>query len=292
LGSSISASCVAIYAIVKDNGPLQYCFSPALHPTPQSYGFSGGPSTVNMSLAVLRYFRDRGWKKIALISTTDASGQDGENVITANLKTPEMKDMQLVDDEHFAVSDVTVAAQIARIKATNPDAIFTWTTGPPTATVLRGLHDAGVDLPTEVNTANIVASQISQYSSFLPTQVYFPGFRFIVRDLPGPAAVKATQQQFYDAYAAAGAHPEVSASFAWDPARVLIDALRHVGPQPTAAKIKAYIEQLHDFPGINGMMDFRDGDQRGLSVSAVVVLRWDPAKATFVGVSNPGGTPR
>jgi branched-chain amino acid transport system substrate-binding protein len=104
--------------------------------------------------------------------------------------------------------------------------------------------------------------------------------------------VKAKEKEFYDAYAVAGSHPEVSACFAWDPARVLIDALRHAGPQPTAAKVKAYIEQLHDFPGINGMMDFRDGDQRGVSMSAIVVLRWDPAKATFIGVSNPGGTPR
>jgi hypothetical protein len=158
--------------------------------------------------------------------------------------------------------------------------------------VLRELHDAGLELPTLVNTANVIASQLAQYNSFVPSELYLPGFRFLVRDLPGPAPVKAKQKEFYDAYAAAGSHPEVSASFAWDPARVLIDALRHVGPQPTAAKVRAYIEQLHDFPGINGMMDFRDGDQRGVSMSAIVVVRWDPAKTTFIGVSNPGGTPR
>jgi hypothetical protein len=40
---------------------------------------------------------------------------------------------------------------------------------------------------------------------------------------------------------------------------------------------------------VNGIYDFRDGSQRGISASAVVVDRWDVAKQTFVVVSKPGG---
>jgi branched-chain amino acid transport system substrate-binding protein len=292
LGPSLTATCAAVYAIVKDNGPIEYCFSPALHPAAQSYGFSGGASTLDIALGGLRYFRDRGWKRLALISSTDASGQDGENVVKANLQTPEFKDVQLVDNEHFAVGDVSVAAQVAKIKASNPDAVIDWTTGPPTGTVLRGLHDAGVDLPTLVNAGNIVAAQLTQYASFVPSELYLPGFRFLGRDLPALGTVKAQQKILYDAFTAAGTRPEVNQSFAWDPARVVIDALRHVGPNPTPARVKAYIEALYDYPGINGLMDYRNGNQRGLTSDAIVVIRWYPEKQVFLTVSGPGGTPR
>jgi branched-chain amino acid transport system substrate-binding protein len=183
LGPTLTADCDAVYSIVKNEGPVEYCFSPALHPTPGSFGFSAGASTADLSRAAMRYFRERGWTRIALISSTDASGQDGENVVRANLALPENKSLTLVANEHFGIADVSVGAQLARIKAADPQAIIAWTTGTPTGTVLRGLHDAGIDLPVLLNAGNIVRAQLRSYASFAPTQLFLPGFRFMAPDL-------------------------------------------------------------------------------------------------------------
>jgi hypothetical protein len=80
-------------------------------------------------------------------------------------------------------------------------------------------------------------------------------------------------------------------SFAWDPARVVINVLRHLGPNPTAAQVREGIEQTHGISGINSILDYRDNSQRGVPISAVVIIRWDGAKDTFVPVSQPGGMP-
>ena len=47
-----------------------------------------------------------------MITSTDASGQDGERGVDAALADPANKDMTLVTREHYAAADLSVAAQI------------------------------------------------------------------------------------------------------------------------------------------------------------------------------------
>ena len=91
LGPTLTANCDAIYSIVKTAGPVEYCFSPALHAVAGTYGFSSGAGTGDISTAAIRYYRERGLTRIALISSTDASGVDGENVVLHSMSLPENK---------------------------------------------------------------------------------------------------------------------------------------------------------------------------------------------------------
>ena len=80
-------------------------------------------------------------------------------------------------------------------------------------------------------------------------------------------------------------------SFAWDATRVAINALRHLGPNPTSTQLRDAIEQTHSYAGINSLMDFRDGSQRGTPITAVVMIEWSQSADKFVPVSSPGGMP-
>src|SRR6202522_566600 len=75
LGSTLVAICSAMAPLAKD-GPLLYCLSPGLHPDPGSYAFSSEPSTTDAFIGTAVYFARRGWHKVALITTSDATGQD------------------------------------------------------------------------------------------------------------------------------------------------------------------------------------------------------------------------
>ena len=292
LGPTLTANCDAVYSIVKTAGPVEYCFSPALHAAPGTFGFSSGAGTGDISLAAIRYFRERGLKRVALISSTDASGADGENVVLRALSLPENKSMSLVANEHFAIADVSVGAQISRIKAANPQVLIAWTTGTPTGTVLRGLHDAGLDIPVQLNAGNIVKAQLRSYASFAPTELYLPGFRFMTPEIVANGPLKQSQQAFFQALAAQNiAVPEVSHSLAWDPALLVINALRRLPPNATAAQLRDALEATHGIAGVNSIIDFRDGSQRGVGISAVVIIRWDGAKEAYVPVSAPAGLP-
>jgi hypothetical protein len=50
--------------------------------------------------------------------------------------------MSIVAVEHFNGTDVSIGAQLANIKAANPDVLLGATVGTATGTLLRGLKDA------------------------------------------------------------------------------------------------------------------------------------------------------
>ncbi len=55
---------------------------------------------------------------------------------------------------------------------------------------------------------------------------------------------------------------------------LVLDAYRHLGADASAAKMHDYLESLGNWAGINGFYDFRNGSQRGLGQSSMIVLQW------------------
>jgi branched-chain amino acid transport system substrate-binding protein len=292
LGSAVVAMCNAMAAIVKAAGPVQYCFSPGIHPVAGSYTFSSSISTDDLATAALRYFHGKHWNRVALITSTDASGQDAERAFVEASHRAENAGLSIEIQEHFNPTDVTVSAQLTRMMATHPDAIVAWSTGTPFGTLLHGITDAGIDIPVLGGNGNLTYPQLAQYKAFTPKQMYFPSPRFFAREQVGPGPIRDAQNLFFRSFAAIGVKPDVAHSFSWDPALIAIDALRHVGLDASPEAVRNYIAGLHSWVGINGVYDFRDGSQRGLSVNSAIIIRWNAANATFAGVSKPGGAPR
>lgn len=288
LGPSFAATCSSVIPVVL-NGPVVYCLSPSLHPPPGSYAFSAGVSTNDISLVVLRYLRARGWKRFALLVTTDVSGQDGEQLILKHLTEPANKDLQLVVNEHYNVSDLTVTAQMSRIKAASPQALIAWATGTPFGTALRGVIDAGMDIPVMGNAGDANGVQLDQYKSFMPKVLLAPAFLYLAHTTLAPGPIRNAQNVFFGAMNAQGFQPDGTAGIGWDATFIIVDALRHLGTDATARQVHDYIEHLHGFSGVNGTYDFRDGSQRGLTIDATIVVRWDPTTREFTPLTKPGG---
>jgi branched-chain amino acid transport system substrate-binding protein len=292
LGSSLVAMCNAM-APLMSNGPVMYCMSPGIHPAKDSYVFTSSVSTHDLAIALIRYFRLRGWTRLAVMTSSDASGQDAERGILAAVGLPENKDVQLVERTHFTPGDVSVSAQIEKVKAAQPQAFIAWSTGAPVATIFKGIVQAGLDIPVATTDGNMTRAQMGQYADFLPKQLYFPAGSWVAHGSQAQIdpAVKVVQDQFYDAYKATGSPPDAAATHGWGPGMMVFGALRKLGPTVTAVQLRDYLTHLKGEPGINGMYDFAAEPQRGLSVNNAVVARWDADKKDWVTVSQPAGTP-
>jgi branched-chain amino acid transport system substrate-binding protein len=290
LGPNITATCRAVMAVVT-NGPLNFCLSPGVHPAKGSYTYSVSVAAGDTVGVDLRYFRDRGWKRIARLTSTDATGQDADDNYSRLIALPENKELTTVADEHFNVTDISVAAQMARIKAAQPQVVIIWCTGTPLATALRAFADTGVDVPVFISNSNITVAQAKQYAAFIPKQYYTSAPGFIVNLAPSPASKRA-QADYFAAIGNAGIRNDYASGIAWDPAITVVDALRNLGTKATAQQLRDYIQHLSSFPGISGMYDFTDGSQRGLDEKSVLVMRYDPATENWNGVSAFGGAPR
>ena len=154
MGFATSAEAGAVAPLVP-NGPVIYSFSPVVQPAPGSYVFASSVSAGYLIPVAIRYARDRGYHRIALIDSTDATGQESDRIVLQAMALPENQSLSLVAHERFNPSDVSVAAQIARMQAAAPDLVITFANGSAFATVMRGLLNGGLNVPVEASAANM-----------------------------------------------------------------------------------------------------------------------------------------
>jgi branched-chain amino acid transport system substrate-binding protein len=292
-GSTISALCNAMTPLMKD-GPVHYCFSPSVRPIDGGYEFTSQVASRDQQHALVRYFRAKGWTRIALITTTDASGQDADKSFNGIVAEPDYADIKLVADEKFTATDVSITAQIAHIAAAQPQAIISWATAAAGATVFRALIQAGLDLPVAASGSNMTYGQMTDYAGFLPKQLYFGVSAWAAHGNPAidlPPAVLEEQKKFFAVMQEAGLHPDASADIGWDTQRLVIAALNTLPPGAEAAQLHDYLIHLKGYQGIDGTYDFVKVPQRGLGLGNTIVVRWDTAAKDWLPVSKLTGIP-
>jgi branched-chain amino acid transport system substrate-binding protein len=293
MGSSLVGECLAMAPLMR-NGPVHYCMSPAIHPKPGGYVFSVASSSIDQIAAVVRYYRMKGWTKVATLMTTDASGQDGDRAVDAILNYPENKGkVTKVIVEHFNPADVSVAAQIARIKESGAQAIIAWTTGSPAATVFRGMIQAGLDLPVAPTSGNQTFAAMNQWKSFLPKHLILASALYPPHDgvLTLDSRVEKAQHAMYAILKQHHLKADNQVATSWDAGLIIVSGLRKLGIKATAAQLRDYIANLTDFPGVDGIYDFKKYPERGLGPDSSTVTTYDAETNEWVWLSKPGGAP-
>jgi len=292
IGGGVAATCLAMAGVIKEDGPVLYCYSSGVLPPPGAWLYSSGFSALDQMATGVRYMRERGWTKMAAITSTDATGQDADRNLDNVFSQPENKSVTLAVHEHFNVNDVSVGAQLARIKQAGTQGLVAWTTGTGFGTILRGLRDAGMDVAVLTTGGNLSYTQMETYKESIPSNLIFSGVPVLVPDAIRDPALRRTVNQFIDLFKAEGIRPDIGHAVAWDGPTVVIAALKKLGLNATAPQIRDYINAQTAFAGgANGTMNFKAAPQRGLTKENIIVVRWDPAKDRFVAVSSPGGLP-
>ena len=242
IGPAVTATCGAIAPLLKD-GPVLYCLSPGVHPDKGSWAYSWGIVTTEQIAADVRYFRERGFNKIALLTSTDASGQDGERSVDAALAMPENRAVTLVGREHYAVSDLSVSAQVSRIKASGAQALIAWGTGTSIGTIFHATTDANLDIPVAISAANLLYPIMKQFAAILPKQLVSSAFAGLAPDLLPNGPAKTAAMQYMDSFKAVGVRADASQVIGWDPAWIVVGAYRKLGPGVTARTDERLFEQ-------------------------------------------------
>ncbi len=288
VGSTYGAGCRAIFPLTT-SGPVTFCMTPAVVPAPGSYDFSAGVSNIDLTQAAIRYFRERGWTKIATITGTDATGQDNDAAIDAILAMPENHGVQLADREHFAITDLTVNAQLAHIKSSEAQVLMIGTAGTPTGTILRGISEVGLTIPVGINYGNATRPQMTQLADYLPKELYFYGTAFLAPASVTDPKTKAAVDLYYATLRALGHVPDASQLSGYETGMIVAHVLQVAGPNATAAQVRTALANLRGWVGANGPYDFVTYPQRGLGPNAAVISRWDASRSDWTAVSRPGG---
>ncbi len=259
-----------------------------MYPDRDSYMFAQGVPTKETLRLQLKFYRLHGWKRIAAIFTNDATGQDFETNLDALLALPENRELTLVARERFGISDVSVSGQIATIKAASPQALIVWAVGNPLGTVFHAMQDTGMNVPTGTSGANLNAITMKRFNAILPPELYFINVPGLAPESIPRGPLRTSADYYYNTLTSAGLVPDAGYLLAWDPGVIVVNILKALGPDATAAQCKKYLEGLHGFFAASGEYDFRDGSQRGIDGRNDIVLRYDTAKQQFVGIARIG----
>jgi branched-chain amino acid transport system substrate-binding protein len=290
LGPGSSGSCNAVFPLAK-NGPVIWCYSNQVSAQPGTFEFQALVTTHDLNSGAIRWMRNKGWTRLAMLTPTDSTGMAYDRSVDEILQLPENRSMTLVAREKFNVTDVTVAAQVAKIKAARPQVIFLGTAGTAAGTALHGISDAGLELPVITGTGNASVVFMKQHAAYLPKEIYVEGFPCLAPSAMTSKAQKSAYQNYVAAIEGRSVAVDCLQTVAWDAGMIFTAALRRLGTNATAEQVRAYLANLTNFTAINGTYDFRRVPQRGIDDRVMVMIRWDPARSTWIPASKIGGAP-
>lgn len=276
----------ALYA----HGPVLWCISPAFFPERGGYQFATGVDSADGMKTVLRYAQSRGWKRVAVLSLTDVAGQEADKALQGLLASPQYAAMAAVDWEHFSPGDVGVTTQIAKMRAAAPQAVIAWATGTPIATFYAGMRDAAWDVPVLGSNAVQSYALTQTYGASMPRNYYIYSLAWPTYKRLKAGPLKDALAVYFGAFAAANVQPDGNTAMSWDAATILLGAFRKLGFAATPDQLRDAILELHDYAGASGIFDFRSGNQRGLSLSDCIIVKWNNGKKLWEPVSGPGGS--
>ena len=117
---------------------------------PDPWMFKVAPSGHDAMTIVLEYMQKKGMKKIAHLYGTDAYGQYDDKAIK---DLAPKYGVTLVAAESFAIDDTNFNAQLTRIRAANPDLIYSSAAGRAAILVFKQFKQFGITAPLVVSQA-------------------------------------------------------------------------------------------------------------------------------------------
>lgn len=215
-----------------------------------------------------------GLTKVALISSSDGYGKDGRQVVLDAVKKG--AGITIVGDETFNPGDPDMTAQLTKLKAKGPQAVWLWNAGKDAATVAKNLRQ--IDPTGSIKLYGAPGNGRKEFITGAGEAA--EGFTFAAGKVLLPEAYgKDTQEykvatDFIDRFTKAyGSAPDIFAGHAYDALAVTVDALKRAGDGADGPKVRDAIEQTSGLIGIGGTFTYSATDHNGLTEKDLVLYR-------------------
>ncbi len=275
IGTAITATSNAAKSVAQEERVVTYSLSGSYEPTyTDSFTFATWVHTSGMVETIYDYFGNKGIKHIAALCATDSTGQTWLEEINRSAKKYGLE----VASERFNVKDVDVTAQLAKLKATNPQALIVGVSGAPNAVVAKNFNQMGFKIPYVTGHGNISDTFLRLMQGNEPETLLLPGAYYIVwRELADSYAQKNLMKEFAEAFQKKyRKEPDIYAVVAYDAVRVTAYAMRQVRPEGPrdSVKLRDTMELIRSFPAVyGGTYTFGREDHRGIKKDAALMIQ-------------------
>ncbi len=207
-------------------------------------------------------------RTFAFLYRNDDFGQDG---LVAMRAFARQHGMTIVDTEPFAATDTDLSAQVARARVHNPDVMVVWSTPPTASIAAKNIRQLGMRVPI-LESHGIANKAFIQLAGPAAEGVVFPAGKLLVANqLPPEDPQRALLLKYARDFEAANHYTaNTFGGHAYDGITMLVDAIRHVGPD--RARIREYLEHLRGFIGTGGIFNMSPQDHNGLTTRDMVLV--------------------
>jgi branched-chain amino acid transport system substrate-binding protein len=218
------------------------------------------------------YLRDKGLKKIALLTAADGFGKDGVGWLQK--LAPEFG-LEIVGEEAFGPDDTDMTAQLTKLKNSPAQAIVCWTIGPAGAIAAKNRAQLGITLPL-FQCHGLPDPKYIELAGKAAEGDRMPATKLMVAaELPATDPQKPVIEEFIrlyrDVYRYDRQFPiNTHSGYAWDAINVVANAMKAAGTEPKA--LRAAIEKTKGHVGISGVYNLTAEDHNGLDVDSMVMV--------------------
>jgi branched-chain amino acid transport system substrate-binding protein len=272
-GGSVVGTADAI-AKVNKNGPVVVSPSGGFIPEGDSYMFaSGGVSSRDiLKFLFSKWFKEKGYKKIALLAGLYGSGQEWVKYSEKYSKDYPGCELQI---ERFKLTDVDVIAQLTRLKSWKPDMLIVSAVGKSPVMVAKNFNQIGMSIPILFSHSNASPFFLELLGGDRPPKspIFFPGFAIhIWQELPDTHPQKKICKELSDNYKAVHKEDIKDPYFVGEGADTLLaltSALKAVGTDPK--KMKDFLESF-TLVGTTAICHYSKEDHLGSDMSSLFIL--------------------
>ena len=229
-----------------------------------------GPLGSTQISTLLSYARNKNFKRVALITDNSELGQLTARFFKAGL---EKSNIQVVSEEVVPVGSTSADAQMQKVRAANPDALFmAGVLVPENTQVLRSYRQLGLKTPVLAGYNLSIPVYASVAKGLLDGVVFVDAFD------PNKAETK----RFIDAFKKdTGAEPYNLNGYGYDGLMMAADAIKRAG-STDKDKVREAMQATKSWQGVMGGegsgYGFADGKRTGFDTNGMVVRLYEGDK--------------
>jgi len=276
IGTIATVGCLAMSEVALELKTAVLC--PAPFPIRNPWMFSLAHPVPIMVEGIVAHMKANNVKTVAFIGHSDAWGDQNYDAL---VKFAPSAGIKVLTNERYARTDTSVSAQILKIMATNPDAVFVGGTGTPGALPSLALAERGYK-GRAYNTHGVLNRDFLRVGGKAVEGVIAPASPFIVADqLPDSNPIKKLALAYKTSYEAkfgpGTANPFGAYTFDayfWLNAAIPV-ALKQSKPGTAEfrAALRAALESLKDVVGVNSIYNLSPGNHNGMDQRSRVLVR-------------------
>lgn len=217
---------------------------------------------------VMIYLKKKGINRIATFIDSGGFGMDGKEHIE---RLSPKYGIKIVASEMAHPKDTDATPQLARIKATDVQAILAWAFGPLTAIISKNIKQLGIKIPEIQNHGMAGPVYLSMAKKDAEGVIFVSSKINVAEQLPDTDPVKKVNLELFDIYKKHQRPIHAQSAYAYDMINIVIDALKRAGTD--RFKLRDAIEHTKGFVGATGVYNITPEDHNGLGVDSLIMIQ-------------------